>query len=449
MKYSVIEVFTPTRPARLTFVERDSVNDQLVDSLRTPGKQVVVYGPSGSGKTTLLVNKLNQIYETHVTVRCVAETTFSQVLARAFDHLGAFIASSKTSKSGNQSKVNFSAEYAKLKAEVEASADFVEEETRARTIALQITPERLAEFLGMARACLVLEDFHKMSTPEKVRVAQAMKVFMDMADSYPDVRLVLIGAVDTAREVIEYDREMHNRVSEVRVPLMDDQEIRQVLVKGEALLNVIFHGNLKSEISRYANGVASVAHQLGLNLCFAANIAETCDKRFEFDTHHLESAIARYVQDSADTLKAAFGRALRRERIRRFDNTRLILTALADSGADGARHSELLAAIRKIEPDYPSGNLTNYLLELQCQYRGGLIRYEADSGRYAFSNPLYFTYALLTLSSDDRARREAATEGELSKILFATFIQRGGQSWMEVEEPEKLIAWMKRFSREK
>jgi hypothetical protein len=36
------EVFTPTTPARSTFVERQVLNEQLVDSLRTPGKQVVV-----------------------------------------------------------------------------------------------------------------------------------------------------------------------------------------------------------------------------------------------------------------------------------------------------------------------------------------------------------------------------------------------------------------------
>ena len=79
-KHDVYKVFTPTTPARLTFVEREKVNSKLVNALRTPGKQVVVYGHSGSGKTTLLVNKLHQLYENHLTSRCMKSVTFDMLV---------------------------------------------------------------------------------------------------------------------------------------------------------------------------------------------------------------------------------------------------------------------------------------------------------------------------------------------------------------------------------
>ena len=41
-KFRVTDVFTPTLPAKFAFVERQALNDQLVDALVTPGKQVVV-----------------------------------------------------------------------------------------------------------------------------------------------------------------------------------------------------------------------------------------------------------------------------------------------------------------------------------------------------------------------------------------------------------------------
>lgn len=74
--HSVRDVFTPTKPARIAFVEREEVNDKLVNALRTPGKQLVVYGHSGTGKTTLLLNKLQQLYEHHITTRCMKGLKF-------------------------------------------------------------------------------------------------------------------------------------------------------------------------------------------------------------------------------------------------------------------------------------------------------------------------------------------------------------------------------------
>jgi hypothetical protein len=46
-KIKITDVFTPTTPAKYAFVERQGLNDQLVEALMTPGKQVVVYGPRG------------------------------------------------------------------------------------------------------------------------------------------------------------------------------------------------------------------------------------------------------------------------------------------------------------------------------------------------------------------------------------------------------------------
>lgn len=38
---------------------------------------------------------------------------------------------------------------------------------------------------------------------------------MDMSLEYPEVKLIAIGALGTARQVVEYDKEMNNRVTEV------------------------------------------------------------------------------------------------------------------------------------------------------------------------------------------------------------------------------------------
>jgi len=56
---------------------------------------------------------------------------------------------------------------------------------------------------------------------------------MDLSDEYETLKIIAIGAVNTARQVIEYDEEMKNRVSEIPVQLMTDSEIKKLLSLGK------------------------------------------------------------------------------------------------------------------------------------------------------------------------------------------------------------------------
>jgi len=388
----VRDVFTPTTPARVTFVDRERLNDQLVDALRTPGKQVVVYGPSGSGKTTLLVNKLAQLYPQNITSRCTAATTFESLLVTAFDSLDVYYSSGASIRRGKSVSVKLEQAYFGIKSSIEAATTTQTDLNFTRLLPPQLTPQRLAEFCGAAECCWVLEDFHKVGVGEKAKLSQIMKVFMDSAATYPDVKIIAIGAVDSAREVIQYDPEMRNRVAEIAVPLMTQEELTQVLTKGEDSLNLKF-GTLRSEIASYSSGLASVCHQLGLNICFAAGIEETCEGIQEITTDQLQTALQRYLNDASDTLKAVFDLALKQRRVRTFDNARLILRALTEFGEAGGTHSDLLKKIHRAEATYPPSNLTFYLRELQTTKHGEITRFDPTSGRYFFRDPLYLAYA--------------------------------------------------------
>src|SRR5690606_6742915 len=102
-----------------------------------------------------------------------------------------------------------------------------------RALPPQLTPQALGKFLGAAGACWVLEDFHKIEESQKEHLSQLMKVFVDMADEFPDLKIIAIGAVDTARQVVQYDDEMKNRVAEIPVSLMHPDEIKAIIKKGE------------------------------------------------------------------------------------------------------------------------------------------------------------------------------------------------------------------------
>lgn len=441
---SVFEVFTPTTPARVNFVERDTVNDRLVDALRTPGKQIVIYGESGCGKSTLLQRKLEQTYENHITTRCSAASTFASILLDTFDQLDAHYVESRSAGTSSAKKNSLHVELARVKAAYEQQNGFSMGSTTKRAVPLQLTTQRLAELMGAEHLCWIIEDFHKVPAGEKVPLAQTFKIFSDMGGQYPDLRIVAIGATDTAREVVEYDREMTNRVTEILVPLMTDDELVAILRNGERLMNCDLSA-LESDIVRFSAGLPSVCHHLALNACLSANLEIEATEIQILGDDDLKTAISRYVDESSDTVKGVFDQALRRYRIRKYDNCKLILEALAKGAPSGMQNAEILSVVREIHSEYPQSNLTSYLRELTSEDRGTVLKQGLD-GRYRFADPLYYAYAQALFRPTGRKNAYTKLEKAFSRVFITSLeskVRETAMTWVNLWEDSRVVAEFK------
>jgi hypothetical protein len=394
-KYRTHLVFTPTSPAKLAFVERiDRVNDELVDALRIPGMQLIIYGPSGAGKTTLILNKLNQLYEYNIVTRCMIGMTMEQIILDGFDQLNSYYISETTKAEKLTISSDLKASYVGLKTQIEKHY----QDKSTRLLPIQLTPQRLAQYFGASGNCWVLEDFHKIDEEEKVKLSQIMKIFMDSSVDYPDLKIIAIGAVDSAREVVKYDPEMKQRVSEIYIPLMTDNEIAKIIYNGENLLNLKFKTNVTKRVLRFAGGLPSVCHHLCLYMCTNNDILNTLEEQCIFNEEDFDKAVEKYVQSSSDSLKEIFDKAVKVGRVRKYNNPQEILKAFLSLGKDGLNHNEILNKIRKTITDYPQGNLTTYLKQLQLPERGAILRYDANAGLYYFSSPFVKAYAHCVLT---------------------------------------------------
>lgn len=414
--YITRDVFTPTRPARIAFVERDAVNNKLVNALTTPGKQVVVYGHSGSGKTTLLINKLNQLYEGHITSQCMKGVKLEQLILDAFDQLAPFYTSERSTAKKNTKSVDLTGSYLAIQSKINASQTTEVAQKEVRILPPQLTPQALGRFMGDAGYCWVLEDFHKVDEGEKAKLSQLMKVFMDLSDDYPNLKIVALGAVDTARQVVDYDPEMRFRVSEIHVDLMTPIEIEAVIEKGEAALNVVYGSEIKSLIARYSNGLASVCHHLCLNMCDVANIAETSPSSVEMSRANFEEAIKVYVEEASDSIRSAFDKALKQRRKTQYNNGELILRALSGYKERGASRVDLHQRICQTVRTYPGASLKNFLPKLSTLEYGGVIRYDSNSGLYSFSDPIYRAFALAHFRDTDHSRKNGV-DADVNQLL--------------------------------
>ncbi|QLQ24254.1 MAG: AAA family ATPase [Dechloromonas sp.] len=409
------DVFTPTRPARIAFVEREAVNDKLVNALTTPGKQIVVYGHSGSGKTTLLVNKLNQLYEGHLTSRCMKSVKFEQLVLDAFDQLAPYYTSERSKANKNTVGTDLTGSYLAIQSKINSSLTTERSEKEVRILPPQLTPQALGKFIGQANQCWVLEDFHKVDEAERSKLSQLMKVFMDLSDEYPELKIIALGAVDTARQVVDYDPEMRYRISEVHVDLMTAKEIEAVIEKGEQALNVVFPPEIKALIARYSTGLASVCHHICLNMCDVAGIKQTMSDSIKMSKEHFESAIKVHVEEASDSIRSAFDKALKQHRKTRYDNATMILKALSSFKERGASRVDIHNRVCQTEPRYPAPSLKNYLPKLTTPEYGGIVRYDSNSGLYSFSDPIYRAFALAHFRDHEKTGQNV--ERDVNQLL--------------------------------
>ncbi|WP_210442638.1 AAA family ATPase [Vibrio crassostreae] len=411
------KVFTPSRPARITFVDRDEFNDDIVTALELPGTQLVVFGHTGSGKSTLVQNLLHRVYEKQITTNCMKGMTFEEVVLDAFDELGEFYVDEVTNNVKSSINGRAKANYLAIQTQLQASIESGQAHKQKRYLPPQLTPQRLAKLLGEAGYCWVLEDFHKIEGEEKEKLAQMMKVFVNLSDEHEDLKVIAIGAVNSAREVVETDAEMNTRISEFQVHLMNNDEIREIIKKGCEALNVVIPEKLQDEIIHYSNGLGSICHKLCYFMCDAALVKKTVPQPFEFDYTDLKEALKRYIKSVEDTIKKSFDKAMT---INSVENT---LRIVAHQEQDGAQIDSLLVWAAEHHIKITKNKLKADLAKLEKEDFGELIKFDENSWKYSFSNPFYGAFALAYFEEQDKKMRSAKkkSQKEMMQLLNEAF----------------------------
>jgi hypothetical protein len=417
-EYKVQDVFTPSSPARANFVERHKINRRIVRALTTRGKQVVIYGHSGSGKTTLLENKLLQVYDRHIKTNCMKGMSFDSVLLDAFDQLESFYVDEKVQTGKVTIDAGVKANFQLIKAHLTAKRENSNQAKSKRIIPPQLTGPNLAKMIGEAKYCWVLEDFHKIEGEEKKKLSQLMKVFMDLSDVYPELKIVAVGAVNTARQVVQYDSEMRRRLAEIHIPLMTDEEIGKIVDNGCHMLNVKISEELIQDISHHSNGVASICHQLCALMCEELDIFHTIltFDDISFDYSNVTYAVSEYLELESDTIKRAFDNALK---LKDSDD---IIYALSTVKQTGAKLEEIHATLTSRELRYSEQQISSILDKLLLEKYGELVKYDEDSHKFSFSDPFYRTFALAYFKyKDEENTKKSLSASEMRDILNSAF----------------------------
>ena len=307
------DVFTPTTSAEINYVKRPLLESIITKTLLTPGKQLLLFGHSGSGKTTLIRRVLKNNRINSIKTHCEAASTFNDIIYAAFDSLNKYVVEEKSSSSTHTIKGCLAAEYKQISTEI--SKEVCEENgtKMVRLLPPQLTPQKLAQFFGEGDLVWIIEDFHKVNSSEKKKIADLLKIFVDNSNDYKVSKVVCIGACENATDLAMLEPDLKTRVDEVKVHMLSEEEIRTLISNGCTLLNLDMESGLLDKISYYSSHIASTAHQMCLDICLSKGI----DKR-QWYKGHLEdidfnTAVEGYVKANEGTFSNAYDVAVRNE----------------------------------------------------------------------------------------------------------------------------------------
>ena len=411
-------VFTPSTSAILTYVNRPDLDKQIDKAIMIPGMQLVLYGHSGSGKTTIIQNSLRVKDITFISTNCMLDTTINDILLDAFDKLNPFYTSEKNNKTTSKIASEIKASYLVVEAAIKSELTQEDGNKKIRALPLQLTPQRLAEFLGAAKIVWIIEDFHKVVASERQKLSQVLKIFVDTSNKYTEVKLIAIGAVGTAREIINYDQELTNRVSEIYVPLLTKLELESLVKKGEKLLNIDFSQNTHDDIIKFSNSLAAICHHLCFSICYTQRIMHTLKVKKKLKDESLKDAVVDYLKQNSDSFKETLDRALK-PRDGDFDNTKMLLQAFCSKEKDELTYKEVLTY--KNNKKIYRNQIKEYLSHLTTAEYGEILRYDDNSGKYSFSNPFFKAFTIMHFSLKEkettRPEYESVKVDDIMKLL--------------------------------
>jgi cytidylate kinase len=397
--YYVGDIFTPNRSAKIAYVERDVIESDLEKYIALPGNQIFMYGHSGSGKTTLIRKKLSELKQNFIKVHCETSTTFNDILLQSFDELNRFYTAEKSTHNEYSISSELKADFKIISSAINTGTKYSEGAKSLRIVPPQLTPQKLSYFLGEIKALLIIEDFHKVSNAEKQRIADVVKIFIDCSNDYPEVKIVCIGAVGTARELIQFDNNLSTRVAELYVPLLSTKEIEKIVKKGNSLMNITMSQELIDKIVYYSNNLASITHQICYDLCFEKKIKKSSFFPKNISSETFKKAIDSFVRKNSDTFNKLYELILNKSYgwniLKTFDYKEAEFLSFGD--------------IKKGIPErkfISDEELGLYLYELTTPDFNEILRYNRISKKYSISTPFFRAFLKMKLALEQSERRE-------------------------------------------
>ncbi|WP_294002132.1 hypothetical protein [uncultured Megasphaera sp.] len=300
MDYKLDDVFGLTRDVPLTYVEREEVDERFRKNL-SRNKHITIYGSSKQGKTCLKKHCLKSTE--YINIQCSNKMTLTDINTSILKMAGYELNLSNKKTISGKTKVLASAgiNLGFIKPEINGNHE-KGEETVQETKPLELDPDDVNDIIEALKNIqfnkyIILDDFHYLKTEVQKDFAIELKAFHENSK----LCFIVIGVWLDENKLITYNGDLTGRVISVNADLWPKDSLKEVIHKGEALLNIKFSNEFVDElVSRCFDNVYYV-QEVCHRVCELKDIRERQDveKRIECDKKTIHSLINEVVNESA------------------------------------------------------------------------------------------------------------------------------------------------------
>jgi len=404
-------VFTPAKavqPGMFASRSYGDLQEKFEERLAEPGRQIVLYGDTGVGKTSLVRHTCSERKIPMVYVECGGP--FDVMIREALAKAGL----TEETYEGIDKKVGYAGVRGTLGFLFAGGRHDVEDTYTSKSypVSLQTAVREALSVCGIR--VLFLDNLENLrAQPHKPETATAIVQLMKSCSDREGqgVKVVVAGIPEESEALLAMDDATGRRTSQIEVPRMPDEELDEILRKGEALLDIEFDADCRASIIRYSDGFPYYTHLHALHASRRA--LKDGDRRVGIN--HFSAALTTILEDADLTLKRAYNNAA--ETTGKVKVRKSIMQAAARLEKQEVTFREIKAEFQKIHPQYKTLNEINFINpglsalvneKAVLQSRG--LPKSADR-TYRFANPLMRAYVRLRVEHERYETPELQPEG--------------------------------------
>lgn len=149
---------------------------------------------------------------------------------------------------------------------------------------------------------IVLEDFHYLKSEVQKDFAIELKAFHESSS----LCFIIVGVWLDENKLVIYNGDLTGRIVPVNADLWKETELRQVIQKGEAFLNVHFHPTFVNEVIEASSGNVYIVQETCHRACKESGIERTISEETQLIGEGLNAKdlVAKIIQEQSGRYNA-------------------------------------------------------------------------------------------------------------------------------------------------